>query len=237
MSAISGLTGSVTFASGYTILCDSWASAISAALQDETGLSPAGQHQQLMTAGLLQGGRGSYHCKLPVDAVAGSALSSYNINPEEWVFFSACEARETTILGASWRTYLSGLVASGFIATQYIDATTPLIVAGGAGSATLTVTTGVNWTVPYVVSAVGGGVSADDTERRVVIHGAVSSSGTANGGLPLVGTTGAAAFVASAGRQWSGTIMVTGITARVNRRMSQGDMNIEFVWNGTVTPA
>ena len=238
MAAISGLLGSITYANGYTTLVDSWGMIIAAAPQDLTPLSPTSNHQQLLTAGLLQGAGGQYTCKLAVDAVADADMGGaiYDTNPHEWVFNSTCEAREITPFGASWRTYIDGLKTTSFIMTSYIDDTTVLPLAGSAGTATLTVTTGVNYSVPYVIQQVQGGVSAADEMRRIAMACLGSSLPTANGSLPLAGTTGAATFVAKTGRQYSGTILVVGCVVAVNRPLSVGTISVDFVVNGAVTP-
>ena len=236
MSAVSGLLGTISLAGGYVTMADSWTLASNAALQDLTPLSPTSNHQQLMTTGLLLGAAGSYHCKLPVDAVAGYSVGSL-VNPEEWSFFSACEAREVTPLGAVWRTYVTGLGVSGFECVAYVDASNPLIVAGTSGTATLTLTTGVYYSVPSIVSHVGAGVSADDAQRRIIVRAGAYAVPSAYGGLPLPGLSGACVLTASAGRTYSCTVLTTGVTCRVNRRMSQGDVVVEFVANGVVTPA
>jgi len=237
MSVISGLTGSITYASGYVVLCDAWHLMLNAALQDGTPLSPTSGHQQLLAAAALKGGAGRYHCKLAVDEIADYSGVSYNTNPEEWSFMSMCEARETTQLKAAWRTFVAGLINSGFEAVSYIDNITVLPLPGTSGTTQLTVTTGKNYEMGYIVGDIDVGVSTNDEARRINMRALASAAPTSNGGLPVAGTTGSATFVAYTGRQYAAAgILVTGILCRVNRRASYGDITVDFVLNGALTP-
>ena len=55
--------------------------------------------------------------------------------------------------------------------------------------------------------------------------------------LPLAGTTGAATFVASGAKQYSGTIITTGIRAGVAADGSGRTITVSFDGNGACTPA
>ena len=237
MGAISGLSGSVTYAAGYTVLLDQWNLGIFAQPQDLTPLSPTAGHQQLSSADLLQGAAGSYHCKLEVDNVATFAHSSYITNPEEWMFFSACGAREVTPFLATWRTYVKGLLSSGFTSVSYLDDTTPLVIAGTTAVATLTANAAANYSVPYVVTGVDSGISADDTLRRVMVSAAAVSSPTPTV-LPVAGTVGNITLVGEGARQYTiAAILATGVMVAVNRRTGVGDIFVDFLANGAVVPA
>ncbi len=169
MPALSGLNGTVTYAAGYTILAQGWQMMVAAAPQDLTPINPAGDHQQLMTSGLLLGAAGSYVCRLgvPATALGGGGVGAYDAYPEEWQFVNTCEAREVTVLGATWRTYLSGLKTTGIQIVSYIEDTQVLPLAGTNRTATLQTDTGRFYTVPYVVLGHDSGVDAEDTERMV----------------------------------------------------------------------
>lgn len=230
MGAVSGLKGNVTYESGFTNIVNGWSATITADEQDITPLSPNGNHQVLLTAGLLQGASGSYRCKLPVSSVA--ALDDggvYNVNPEAWMFEEKCEARDVTPLGADWKEFIAGLVTGRMDLTAYIDDETVLPLSGATATATLTCDAG-GYSVPYVVLSVDAGVDVADTERRAVLHCGVAGAVTATT-LPLAGTTGAATFTADSGapEEYSGTILIVSVTARLNRRTSEGSLDIGWV--------
>lgn len=237
MAAVSGLLGSVTYATGYTVLVDQWNLGIFASPQDLTPLTPTLGHQQLSATNLLQGAAGSYHCKLEVDHLATFTHSSYLSNPEEWAFFSACGAREVTPFLATWRSYVPGLLVGGFTTVAYIDDTTPLVLAGTTAVATLTASAAASYSVPYVVTGVDAGVSTDDTLRRVMVTAATISNPSPTV-LPVAGTAGDISLVAVAGRQYTiENILVTGVMCSVNRRTGVGDIFVDFLANGAVVPA
>ena len=81
---ISGLTGEVTYASGYTALIDGWTLSVNAAPQDLTALNPAYSHQVMMSSGLLKGAAGRYGCKLAVGPTADhdGGAGAYDTCPE-----------------------------------------------------------------------------------------------------------------------------------------------------------
>jgi len=237
MAAISGILGSVTFASGYTTLAHGWSMNIEAVPQDITGLSPAGNHQQLETTGLLSGASGMYRCKLAV--VTASAMTGpYVTDPEEFTLVMRCEARETTPLGATWRTFIAGLLSTQLTEVSYIDGTTPIPATIAAGTAVVTLDSGRSYSVPYIVTRIDGGVDTEDVERRLTVEMLGSSAPTPTGLATLIpGINGAFSFVAEGARLVSGTLLVTGVTIRVNRRTSEGSIEVAYVCTGTVTGA
>lgn len=253
MIAISGLNGSVTFASGYTDIVDSWNAFLSSTPQDLTPLSPEGSHVELFSpdnaAGLLRGGEGTYTCKLEVPETAnisGTISGSDDLlNPESWALRSQCEARDITPLTAEWRTFVAGLKSNSVEATFYIDDTEPLIVSGATADFALVVEGTLAGEKHYDnvkvnIHEVSCGVAADDIMRRTSIVGDVYG-GSDNlidaENLPLAGDSGAATFVAEGGRQYSGDILVTSVVCAVNRRESIGSIEVGFVFNGEVTAA
>ncbi len=233
MAAINGILGSVTFAGGYTTLARNWSMNIEAAPQDLTPLSPTDNHEQQAHADdcLLRGASGSYSCRLKVCDDATLTSDTYDTNPEEWMFHQSCEAREITPLGAAWRTYIDGLKRSDIEIVSYIDDTTALPLAGDDGSATLTAAAATTYSVDYVVVGAESSVDTDDSGRRVVIRANAYQNPTAST-LPLSGVSGAATFTAETGRFYTGTILITDVVTRVNRRTSEGSIDFQFVING-----
>lgn len=238
MAAIAGLNGSIAFASGYTNIVNGWSANLSADQQDITPLSPAGNHQVLLTTGLLNRASGSYRGKLTVSTAAALSGSSYGapVNPEAWMFEERCEARDITPLGAAWATFIAGLKTGRCDMTQYLDDTTALPTAGSAGTALLTCDVGA-YTVPFIVEGVDDGVDVTDTERRAIIHAAAASACSCTGGLPLAGVQGSATFLAVTGRTYTGTILITRVMARINRRTSEGSYDVDWVANGALVAA
>ncbi len=245
MSAISGLKGSVTFAAGYTEIVDSWSAIITALQQDMTPLAPAGDHRQLFQTmdlpdetyvDILRSGMGNYTCKLAVPSEAVSSGITYVGAAESWLLTSICGVRDITPLGADWRTFVTGLRDTSFESVHYLDDTAPLPPAGSKGTVTLTADTGDNYTIPAILSEVDAGVSTEDIMRRARLVGDAYAAAT-NNNLPLAGDAGNAVLVAETGRQYSGDIIVVGVTCSVNRQLSVGGLSVDFVFNGEIVRA
>ena len=234
---LSGLSGSATYACGYTSLIRGWTLGVNAAPQDLTALNPAYSHQVLASTGLLKGAAGSYECKLAVGPLAdhNAGAGQYDTFPEEWSFTQAAEAREVTPFKAQWRTYVSGLRTSGLQMVQYIEDTQALPLAGMTATAVLTVDGARHYNVPYVVLGNDVGVDTDDVERRVVTSGSAISAPQSVGGLPLAATECVIKLYAMpGGRRYEGTALVTGVSVSVNRALSVGSIAVAFVINGTL---
>ena len=234
---LSGLSGSVTYACGYTALIRGWTMGVNAAPQDLTALNPAYSHQVLASSGLLKGAAGTYECKLAVGATAdhNAGAGGYDTFPEEWTFTQAAEAREVTPFKAEWRTYVAGLRTTGLQMVQYIEDTQALPLAGMTATAVLTVDGARHYNVPYVVVGNDSGVDTEDTERRIVTTGAGISAPQSVGGLPLAGTQCVIKLYAMpATRRYEGTALVTGVSVSVNRALSIGSVAVGFVINGTL---
>ena len=235
-TAISGLTGSVTFASGYTTLVDRWTAALNATMQDITAFSPTSSHQALATSGLVTGGEGTYHCKLAVPSTA-LFTGPYAGFPESWTLRSTMTPREVTILGGTWKSYVGGLLSSEIELRAWVEDTTALPIAGTTGSAVLTAVTGQYYTVTYVMNSVDVEIDVDNPEGHILTtRGSTSAIPEVTGALPLPNATGSATFVAYTGRQYGGTIFITSVLAQVNRRTGIGGIDVGFVWSSTITP-
>ena len=237
MAVLSGLDGTITFAAGYTILARGWTMSINAAPQDLTPINPTWDHQKLLNTALLQSAAGSYGCRLGVGTTAllNAGAGEYDTFPEEWTLTQTCEAREVTVLGAAWRTYVAGLKSTSFEMVSYVDGIQALPLANRADTAILTTDAGRFYTVPYVVIGQDSGVDVDDTQRRVVTSCAATDRPVATGGLPLTGDFGVATFFAGGtNRKYVCDILVTGVVVNVNRAVSVGSVGISFVANGVV---
>lgn len=238
MGAVSGLTGTITHATGHTVLCDGWRLDIASAMQDQTPLAPAGGHEQMLGAGLLLGATGTYTCKLAVAAASTYAITGtgYDPNPEEWFYEQLCEARETTPLAALWRTYVEGLISSRADLITYIDDTEALPLGGSVDTATLTIAAGMSLSLPYVVENMHAGVDTEDTERRIVLGVRATAAPTPTGAFPGAGTGGVATFLTDGTLVYNcAGILVTALRVRVNRRTSVGRVEADFVSNGAIT--
>ncbi len=240
MAALSGLTGSLTFGAGYTLIVDGWTLNIIATAQPMTPLSPAGNHETNMGAGLLKGGTGSYHCKLAVGPAALYALAGagYDPNPEEWSFESSCNPRETTPLGAvgNWRTFLPGLIRSRAELVTYLDDAAALPLGGAVDTATLTISAGLSLSLPYVVENTHAGIDTGDIERRVILSVLGTEAPTPTGAFPLAGITGVATLDTDGALDYTlAEILITSSRVRVNRRTSLGSVDCDFVVSGAIT--
>lgn len=233
---LSGLTGRVTYACGYTTLIRGWTLGVNAAMQDLTALDPAYAHQVMASSGLLQGAAGSYGCRLAVGPTADhdGGAGAYDNFPEEWAFMQTCEAREVTVLKANWRTYVPGLRTTALQMVNYLNDTQVLPLAGMTTTAVLAVDGARRYNVPYVVLSNDSGVDVDDVERRVITSGAGISVPQSVGGLPLAGTECLIKLYAMPGanRRYEGLGLVTGVSVSVNRQASIGSIAVAFVING-----
>jgi len=111
MAAISGMIGSVTYASGYTSNAHQWEADITAEALDTTGFSP----------------------------------------------------------GSNYRTRLVGLLDWSGSYTCWTDGTTVLPAAGTGGSATFLATTGRQYSGTILVTSCRTGISADGSQRTTTI--------------------------------------------------------------------
>ena len=251
MAAISGLDGLVAHGAGYVVQVNGWSADMDATEQDMTGFADAtlDGHQRLFQPvaaqdDLLKGGVGVYHCPLEVPAAAiVTSGAPYNVNIEQWAFWSRCTPHETTPLAAAWRTYKPGIIYSGASVRSWIDDTEPGIIPGEALLANLLLTANaadsINFpvaTYPGIVVGVSPAVEIDGSARLVDV--AISASGppTPAGAFLLAGGTAQLTLTADAGRTYVGSAIVTSVLIRVNRREGIGSVECGFIFNGIVAP-
>ena len=252
MAAISGLTGLVAHGAGYVALVNGWAADLDAQMQDVTGFAAAtlDQHQRLMVPvaeedDTLKGGTGVYSCPLSVPAAAIVTTGApYNVNIEQWSFFSQCVPHETTPLGAAWRTYEAGVISSGASVRSWIDDTQAQIIPGEALLANLVLTANAADSVtfpvatfPGIVAGVSPAVEIDGSARLVDCMIAASGPPTPAGAFILAGAAAALTLTSDAGRTYVGDALVTAVNIIVNRRFGLGSVECGFIFDGQVTPA
>ena len=238
MAAISGITGSVTYASGFVTGAYAWSARTIGQILDITTFSPTSDYT-MADAGLLDW-QGSYRCRaistadttVSLDSGAGYVTNAfaYNVN-------IACEALPTTPFTAVYATRMAGLLSASGTLECYCDSTTALSPGGTEGTLTFTFASGVTATIPLIAEAYDIGVSVDGSQRHVRMNFQNSANITSAGSPPLPATTGAATFVAVTGRQLAGSILVTGCRASKAADRTQGEYEITWVGAATCTPA
>jgi len=251
MAAISGLTGLVAHGAGYVVMVNGWAADLDGVTQDITSFAntTADGHQRLFHPvaeqdDTLKGGIGTYRCPLAVPASAIVTTGApYNINIEQWLFWSRCLPHETTPLAAAWRTYKPGVISSGASIRSWIDDTQAGIIPGEALLANLLLTanaadsyTMIAATHPGIVVGVGPAVEIDGSARLVDIAIAAAGPPTPGGAFILAGGAAQLTLTADAGRTYVGDAIVTSVLVTVNRRLGVGSVECGFVFNGVVAP-
>ena len=251
MPAISGLLGNVAHGAGYVVRVNGWNAELDALEQDITSFADATAdgYQRLMqpVAGeddMLKGGVGAYRCPLSVPAAAlVTSGAPYNVNIEQWMFWSRCLPHETTPLGAAWRTYKAGIISSGASVRSWIDDTTPGIIPGEALLANLLLTANAAdsytfpvATYPGLVVGVSPAVEIDGSARLVDCAIAASGPPTPAGAFLLAGAAAQLTLTAGAGRTYIGDAIITSVMVAVNRREGVGSVECNFVFDGVVAP-
>ena len=234
---ISGCEGSVTYASGYTTNAYSWLMRYRADVIDRTPFTPTSSYMSRQ-AGILSGS-GTYKCHYPVtvtSAVTGPAYVSF-VNAYDLTLI--CKELEGTKFTDAAKTYIAGLLSAEGNYTAWLDDTTALPTAGATANGVFLLQTGLGYTVPLVVGEdVSVEVSADGSARQATIPFKSTGVVTLTGSPPIPGiASSAATFVAYTGRQYSGSIIPTRIGVRMRADRTQGEITVDFVVNGALTPA
>jgi len=254
MAAISGLDGAVAHACGIVTKVNGWSADLDALEQDITSFDDANTdgHQRLMIPvaeedDLLKGCSGTYRCPLsvPAAAIVTAGANLYDVNIEQWMFWSRCTPHETTPLGAAWRTYKPGIISSGCSVRSWIDDTEPLVVPGEVLTVDLVLNANAadKITFPSVDSAalcvgVSGAVEIDGSARLLDLAYMAASPPTPAGIFVLAGGACQLTLTAHTGRTYTASdAIVTSVLIRVNRREGVGEIECGFVVNGSVVPA
>ena len=252
MAAISGLTGLVAHGAGIVALVNGWAAELDAQEQDITDFANAtiDGHQRLMLPvaeedDSLKGCVGTYTCPLAVPATAIVTTGAlYNVNIEQWLFWSRCLPHETTPLAAAWRTYKAGVISSGCSVRSWIDDTTPLVIPGEVALADLLLTANAADSVTFPVLtkgalcvSVSGAVEIDGSARLLDVGYMATMAPTPAGIFVLAGATAELTLTADLGRTYTMDAIVTSVMIRVNRREGIGEIECGFVADGIVVPA
>lgn len=237
MASASGLDGQVTFDSGYTTDLSAWKMSIFSTPLDKTAFQPTDDHQ-VLCGDMVNGAEGSYIAELCVDTDADITDTGnlYEPYPYRWVFRSEMEPRLATTFQDSWHSWNIGLISSQLRMQTWLSTTlAPPAVATGAAS--LVINSTESYDVPYRSTQIDIGVDVDDGgQRNAIIQAAATAGPTANGGLPLPGVTGTATFLVGGTAQYAGTILVTAVEATVDRIAPEGQIMIEYVVDGELSP-
>ena len=237
MAAISGETGSVTYALGYVTNAYAWTARPSAGIIDTTTFSPTNSYT-MAAAGILDW-EGSYRCRMSsvVATTLSAAGAAYDDNPYRFDVELTCEPLDITAFTATDRARIAGLLSARGSWQCWIDDTQPLVVAGTADTLTFTILGATTYSIPLIVESVDVEVAADGSGRNLTCNFVNSADVTSTAGLPLPGTTGAATFVANAGRQLTGNILVTSVQIALDAAREEADYTISWVGAAAATPA
>ncbi len=237
MAVISGSTGSVTFASGYTTKTYAWSARPRTDPIDTTTFSPSNSYTTA-AAGILDW-EGSYRCRqaATADTTLAASGGAYVSNPYRYEVEITCNALQTTAFTATYHTRIAGLLSARGSWSCYIDDTTPLPEAGTSDTLTFTLSSGITYQIPLIVTDVATDVVADGSGRQLVLSFVNNGAVTADGGAPVAGTLGAATFVAHRGRQLSGNILITSVRIALDAARSEADFTISWVGAGPMTAA
>ena len=236
MAIITGLTGSVTFAAGYTTSAYRWTARPSAGLLDDTTFSPASSYR-MSSAGLLDW-EGTYSCRYKAAAATTllATATAYDDNAHKFECEIACEALPSTVFTATYHARQAGLLSARATWSCWVDGTEPLPAAGTSDTVTFTLAGGVTYAIPLIVTEAPIEISAVGGVRLIQLtgenNGAVVATGT-----PVAGVTGAATFVANLGRQYSGSILITRVRIALSADREEGDFEFDWVGADTMTPA
>ena len=236
IAAISGHTGSITFAAGHVVQCYEWTLAPTVGMFETTGHSPASGYKT-NAAGIPSWG-GSYRChEVPTAAttVAGFTYSSF---VSAWEVRLSCDALPTTKFTDAWVTNIAGLYsASGSIDVWLEDTAAPPLAGVTEAGCVFTVGAGRTYTTDLITGdALDIGISADGSRRNVRIPWVGTGACVAVGTVPDIADTGAATFSIDGTKQYAGTILSTGVTASFNADRTTGEFTVDFVGTGALTP-
>jgi hypothetical protein len=239
-NAISGVIGSVAFASGFTSGNFAWELRTSGLLIENTGFAPTGGYRTRV-GGNLGGWKGSYRCRQPVNATAEVSGPTYLAFPFEFSIeaTSNVEDHECTPFGATWRTYVTANLLLDITGDYkvYVDDTNPAPAAEQTASAVFTIATGLSYSIPIITGEeITEGVAVDGKTPIITVPWKATGAPTIVGGL-AGGATGSATFTAATGRTCAGTIVVAKAGIRCNRDASNSEWNVAFVGTGALTPA
>lgn len=239
MASVSGLDGSVTFASGYTTDVDSWIMRVFSTPLDKTAFQPTDNHQ-VLCSDMVNGAEGRYTAKVCVttDSDITDTGDLYDPYPHRWFYRSEMTPRMATAFGDSWHSWNTGLISTMFRMQTWLDtAQAPPTVL--SGTATLALDGTNSYEIPYRSTSIDIGVAVDDDGRReALIEGQATGAITANL-LPEAGTSGSAEFLldSAGGAKYTTNIIVTAVEMVVDRLVPEGQIAVEFVVNNTLTGA
>lgn len=234
--AINGSVGSVTFAAGYTTNPFSWEVSNSKSIIDNTPFSPAGSFRT-RTPG-IGSWTGSYRCHAGRTVTTTMAGPTYITFVPSYELTLTADILDTTSFTDTDTTSISALYSMAGSFDAYLEDTTALPAPEAVAGAVFTVTAGVTYTCDiHTGEAVRVSVAADGSQRIATIPFISTGQVVDAGAPPMPGTTGAATFVATAGRQYSGDIIINSVNLTVSADRTQGEYNIGFVGTGALVEA
>ncbi len=230
MAAIDGITGNVVFAAGYTTNVHMWNATDSANSIDTTPFAPAGNSRTRITG--LGEWSGTYACWQPatISTTLTVAGALYVANAHAYSVNITAEDLPTTPFGVSYRTRIAGLLSADGSYDCWLDDTVALPTNGSTDTLTITSDAGDTLVVPIVVISANPRVSADGSDREVTINWESNGDFVEAGNFPVIAATGNAEFIAQGGREYVGTILITGISITHNAARDTGDWT--FTWVG-----
>ena len=230
MAAITGIDGSVTYAAGWVTNAHYFRIKESAIVRERTPFAPAGNARQRDTG--LRSWEGEYRCWQAATVNTDlAAASGYATNAHAYSIELVADDLLTTPFGATFQQRIAGLIAASGSYDCYLDSVTPLPTAGDTDTLTLTIDAGLTFTIPTVIADAESRASSEGADRHVVITWS-SSGAWVSAGVPIIGTSGAATFVAEGGREYSGTILVTRIGINLTAQREIAEWTFGFVGNG-----
>lgn len=235
MAAINGMTGSVTFASGYVTSAHQWEINTQAEALDITPFSPVSSFTSAVVG--IKEWSGSYRCWKRADATTTIATAGYVTNPTKYRLRITCESLDSTAFTAAYRAKTGGLLSAEGSWESIVDDTTALPTPGTTADGVFTLATGLAYTVPLIVTRANVSVAADGSSRLVSCDFKNSGSITLTGAPPIAGTAGAATFLACTGRQYTGSILTTAVEIAMSADRTDGEYTFEFDGNGVLTAA
>ena len=237
MAVITGLTGNVTLVGGFVTSVYRWTARPSAGLLDNTAFSPASSYRA-SGAGLLDW-EGTYSCrkKAAVTTTLSAAGAAYDNNAHKFECEIACEALPATVFTATYHARQAGLLSARATWSCWVDDTQALPPAGTSDTLTFTLAGADDYAIPMIVTETPIEISAVGGVRLIQITGENNGAVVPGGTSPIAGVLGAATFVAVAGRQYSGDILITRVRISLSADREEGDFEFDWVGAGTATPA
>ena len=231
MAAINGYEGSVTFAAGYTDSVHAWRIMDGGDMAIITPFAPPGN--AVVRAAALGNWDGEYRCWKQSSISTGLTLAGgyYSTGAHSFTLSLTAEDLITTPFGANYNTRIAGLLSATGSYDCYLDDTTPLPSRGSSDTITLTVDAAETYVIPIIINTAEARVGAAGDDRHVTISWE-SRGEIVETGVPVVGVSGAAEFVAKGARKYNGNIVVLSVGISMTYAQEAAEYTIGFSGNG-----